>query len=260
MSSDHRSGTSGRGELWWPHGSMPAKAPKNIVIDVLIPALNEEKSIGLVLDELPRGWVRRVVVVDNGSTDRTAAIAREHGALVIAEPQKGYGAACLAGLRYMKEDPPSMVVFLDGDFSDHPGELLRVIAPLVAGDADLVIGSRVVGNREPGALLPQAVFGNQLACALMASLYGYRFTDLGPFRAIDWQVLVGLQMADEDFGWTVEMQVKAARQGIRAVEVPVSYRKRVGVSKITGTIEGTFKAGTKILYTIFQQYIEEKRG
>jgi glycosyltransferase involved in cell wall biosynthesis len=259
MQKGQRPVAAGQGELWWPRQGTVSLPPEKVVIDVLIPALNEDKSIGLVLDALPEGWVRRVVVVDNGSTDRTAEIARAHGAEVVPEPQRGYGAACLRGLRHLAGDPPSIVVFLDGDFSDHPSELPRLVEPILCEEAELVIGSRVIGNREPGALLPQAVFGNWLACALMATLYGYRFTDLGPFRAIEWAALERLAMADEDFGWTVEMQVKAARQGLRAVEVPVSYRKRIGVSKVTGTIEGSVKAGIKILYTIFAQYYEETR-
>ncbi|MFW5967134.1 MAG: glycosyltransferase family 2 protein [Persicimonas sp.] len=224
-------------------------------MDVIIPALNEEKSIGLVLRDLPDEWVRRVVVVDNGSTDRTATVAREHGATVVAELQRGYGAACLAGLRYLEDDPPDVVVFLDADYSDHPEELSRVVEPIVADGVDLVIGSRTLGRREEGALLPQAVFGNKLACGLIAALFGYRFTDLGPFRAVRWRALERLQMRDEDFGWTVEMQVKAAKRGLDAVEVPVSYRKRVGVSKITGTLSGTLRAGHKILYTIFREFV-----
>lgn len=244
-----------RGGVWWPDRRQIE--PPELTIDVLIPALNEEKSLPLVLAALPDGWVRRVVVVDNGSTDSTADVARKGGAIVVEELQKGYGAACLAGLRHLSSEPPDVVVFLDADFSDYPQELPRVVEPIAAGDAQLVIGSRTIGERQKGALLPQAVFGNKLACTLVEALYGYAFTDLGPFRAVTWGALQQIDMRDEDFGWTVEMQVKAARLGIPAVEVPVSYRKRVGVSKITGTIRGTVLAGHKILYTIFAQYRDE---
>ena len=222
-------------------------------IDVVIPALNEEESIGLVLDAIPRPPVRRVVVADNDSTDATAAVARERGATVVPAPRQGYGSACLEGLEYLRRnDPPEIVVFLDADYSDHPEELLRVVAPLLEGRADLVIGSRVLGDREPGALMPQARVGNLVACLLMRFLYGYRFTDLGPFRAVRWTTLESLEMEDPDFGWTAEMQVKALRRGVRVEEVPVSYRKRVGVSKITGTLWGTLRAGQKILWTILR--------
>jgi glycosyltransferase involved in cell wall biosynthesis len=243
-----------RGGVWWPPEQH--SAPRDdVVIDVLIPALNEQESIGKVLAAIPSDWVRRVVVVDNGSTDQTAIIAREHGAQVVFEPQRGYGAACLAGLEYLSGDSPDIVTFLDADFSDRPEELPRLIAPIIDDDVDLVIGSRTIGQSEPGALLPQAVFGNKLACFLVEVLYGYRFTDLGPFRAIRWSSLIDLEMADEDFGWTVEMQVKAAQLHLSAVEVPVSYRRRIGVSKITGTVKGTVLAGHKILYTIFKEYL-----
>jgi glycosyltransferase involved in cell wall biosynthesis len=194
-----------------------------------------------------------MVVADNASRDRTAAVARQGGAIVVAAPVKGYGSACLAGLDWLRRnDPPEIVVFLDGDYSDHPEELPRVVAPILAGDADLVIGSRLLGDREPGALLPQARVGNAVACVLLRLLYGYRYPDLGPFRAIRWQALESLGMRDPDVGWTAEMQVKALRRGLRVAEVPVSYRRRVGVSKITGTVKGTLMAGYKILWTVFR--------
>lgn len=221
-----------------------------------MPALDEEESLPLVLDDIPRNWVRRIVVVDNGSTDATPDIIRESEAELVTEPHKGYGSACLAGLDHLASDPPDIVAFLDADHSDFPGELPRVVGPILADDADLVIGSRTIGAREQDALLPQAAFGNRLACTLLESLYGYRFTDLGPFRAIRWEALQRLGMQDPDFGWTIEMQVKAAKQGLRAVEVPVSYRRRVGVSKVTGTVKGTVMAGYKILWTIFAEYLD----
>lgn len=247
---------SGRGGVWWPDRRELA-TPDNVVIDIVIPALNEEESLPMVMAEIPMRWVRQVVVVDNGSQDRTAAVARALGAVVVTEQQRGYGAACLAGLDHIASDPPDIVVFLDADYSDHPSELPRVVEPILLGDAELVIGSRTIGDRQRGALLPQAVYGNKLACTLVELLYDYHFTDLGPFRAITWSALQRIDMRDEDFGWTVEMQVKAARQRVPTVEVPVSYRKRVGVSKITGTIRGTVLAGTKILYTIFAQYADD---
>jgi glycosyltransferase involved in cell wall biosynthesis len=193
------------------------------------------------------------VVVDNNSEDRTAEVAMEGGAQVVAEARPGYGSACLAGLEYLRaNDPPDVVVFLDGDFSDHPEELPLVVRPILDGGADLVIGSRALGRRERGALLPQARMGNFVACLLVRLLYGHRFTDLGPFRAIRWPALERLGMRDPDFGWTAEMQVKALRHDLSVEEVPVSYRRRVGVSKITGTLKGTLLAGYKILWTVLR--------
>jgi glycosyltransferase involved in cell wall biosynthesis len=220
-------------------------------ISVVIPALNEEASLPLVLAAIPSGVAAEIVVADNGSTDGTARAAREHGARVVPAAARGYGSACLAGIAAL--DAPDIVVFLDADFSDHPEELPRVLSPILEGRADLVVGSRMLGRREPGAMLPQALLGNRLATFLIRLLWGVRFTDLGPFRAIRADALRDLAMADRDFGWTVEMQVKAARRGLRCVEVPVSYRRRVGRSKITGTIRGTLRASHKILATIFRE-------
>jgi len=229
------------------------EAASALSVDVVIPAFNEEVSLPMVLADVPRPPVRRVVVADNLSTDATARVATEGGAVVVDAPVRGYGSACLAGLEHLRaNDPPDVVVFLDGDYSDHPEELPRVIAPILDGRADLVIGSRTRGERERGALLPQARAGNLVACALIRLLYGHRYTDLGPFRAIRWSSLELLGMRDPDFGWTAEMQVKALRHRLRVTEVPVSYRRRVGVSKITGTLEGTVKAGYKILWTVFR--------
>ncbi len=222
-------------------------------VDVVIPAFNEEDSLPLVLRDLPRPPVRRVVVANNNSTDRTEQVARDGGAIVVLAAIQGYGSACLVGLDYLRQhDPPEIVVFVDADYSDHPEELTRVIAPIREHRADVVIGSRILGQRESGALLPQARAGNLVACSLIRLLYRHRYTDLGPFRAISWQALERLAMSDPDFGWTAEMQVKALRHGMRVTEVPVSYRKRIGVSKITGTIKGTILAGYKILWTVFR--------
>ena len=218
-------------------------------IAVVIPALDEEQAIGKVLRDIPEG-ARQVVVVDNGSRDRTAEVARGLGAEVVAEPRRGYGQACLTGIAQL--DRPDIVVFLDGDYSDYPEEMSELVAPLLPGEADLVIGSRTLGQREKGALLPQARFGNWLSTLLIRLLFGVSFTDLGPFRALRFDALQRLAMQDRDFGWTVEMQVKAARLGLRAVEVPVRYRRRIGTSKITGTLSGTLRAGHKILWTIFR--------
>jgi glycosyltransferase involved in cell wall biosynthesis len=218
--------------------------------DAVIPALDEAGAIGGVLDALPRDWIRRVVVCDNGSTDATSDVARAHGALVVREERRGYGSACLRALAALRADPPDVVLFLDADGSDDPAEAESLLQPIVEGRADLVIGSRTLGRREPGALTPQARFGNWLATALIRALYGTRWTDLGPFRAVRWDALEGLRMRDPDFGWTVEMQVKAARAGLRGLEVPVRYRRRIGRSKISGTWGGAARAGTKILGTI----------
>jgi len=234
------------------------------LVDVAIPALNEEASLPLVLaalSALPAGTVRRVAVADNGSTDGTARVARKGGAVVVAAPRPGYGSACLAALAWLRDhDPPDVVAFLDADFSDHPEELPRVVAPILAGDADLVIGSRTRGERERGALLPQARAGNLVACLLIRLLYGHRYTDLGPFRAIRWRALERLGMRDPDFGWTAEMQVKALRAGLSVTEVPVSYRRRVGVSKIAGTVRGTILAGYKILWTVLRYSVGGTEG
>jgi glycosyltransferase involved in cell wall biosynthesis len=239
-----------------PDHALPLPAPGGApapAIDVVIPALDEERSLPLVLADLPRPPVRRVVVADNGSSDGTARVAAAGGAVVVAAHRRGYGSACLAALDHLRRNqPPDFVVFIDADYSDHPEELPRLVAPLLAGDADVVIGSRILGRRERGALLPQARAGNLVACALIRLLYGHRYTDLGPFRAASWRALELLGMSDPDFGWTAEMQVKALRRGLRVMEVPVSYRRRVGVSKITGTLGGTIRAGYKILWTVLR--------
>ncbi len=219
---------------------------------VIIPAFNEADSIEKVIRDIPEHVVREVVVVSNGSTDRTAEYAEAAGATVLHEQRRGYGAACLKGIAYAKTKQPDVVVFLDGDYSDFPNEITALVKPLFEEDVDLVIGSRIIGNAEPGALLPQARFGNWLATRLIRLFWNYRFTDLGPFRAVKFDKLLAMQMQDQTFGWTVEMQVKAAKMKLRCVEIPVSYRKRIGVSKITGTVSGTVKAGYKILSTIFK--------
>ena len=220
---------------------------------VVMPVYNEEASLPLVLGDLPR--VGRVIVVDNGSTDRSAGVARQHGATVISEPRRGYGSACLAGLAAIQSgllsaDIPEVVVFLDGDYSDHPDQLPDLVEPILDGQVDFVVGSRMRGERESGAMLPQALFGNRLACFLMWLFWGARFTDLGPFRAISWESLQQLGMSDQNFGWTVEMQIKSRVAKLRTLEIPVRYRRRIGTSKISGTINGTVRAGYKILYTI----------
>ena len=221
-------------------------------IAVVIPALNEESSIGLVIDAIPRPPVAEIIVVDNGSTDRTEAVARDAGAIVLFESRKGYGNACLVGIHQAIENGADIIVFLDGDFSDYPEELPMLIQPIIEQGYDMVIGSRMIGRREKGAMLPQALFGNWLACTLIRLFWGYRFTDLGPFRAIRADALQRMAMSDPTFGWTVEMQIKAAKLKLKSTEIPVRYRKRLGTSKVTGTVRGTVNASVKILYTIFK--------
>jgi glycosyltransferase involved in cell wall biosynthesis len=216
-------------------------------VAVVIPALDEEEAIGAVLAELPPG-AHRVIVVDNGSRDRTAAVARAAGATVVHEPRRGYGSACLAGIAAAPE--AEVVAFLDGDHSDHPAQLRDVLAPILRGEADLVIGSRARGRRAPGAHPWHAILGTRLCVALMNALIGTRATDLGPFRAITAGALRRLDMRDGGFGWTVEMQIKARRRGLRVVEVAVDYRPRVGRSKVSGTLRGSVGAGAKILGVI----------
>lgn len=225
-------------------------------IQVIIPAYNEESSIGKVLEAIPKDLVTEVIVVSNASTDNTDEVARTKGATVLREEQKGYGNACLKGMNYIaekaKDQQPDIVVFIDGDYSDYPEQMPELVAPILAGKADMVIGSRASGEREKGSMMPQQIFGNWLATTLIRWFYNYEFTDLGPFRAIDYSKLLLLKMEDKTFGWTVEMQVKAARKKLICTEIPVNYRQRIGVSKVTGTIYGSVMAGYKILWTIFK--------
>lgn len=233
------------------------------VIFVVIPALDEEASLPRVLAAIP-DWVDAVYVADNGSADRTAEAAVKGGARVVAARRRGYGSACLAALEVIGSEAdgpgmrgasnlPDIVVFLDADYSDHPEQMDRLVDPILAGDAELVIGSRVMGDRQRGALTPQQRIGNALACRLMRWFWKVRHTDLGPFRAIDYTALGRLAMDDPDFGWTVQMQVRAAKRGVKAIDVPVDYRKRIGRSKISGTIRGVLSAGSKILRVIFRE-------
>lgn len=217
-------------------------------VSVIIPAFNEEESIGKVIADIPKACVQEIIVVDNGCLDQTAEVARAAGARVVREGRRGYGSACLAGIAAL--NAPEIVVFLDGDYSDFPSEMPLLLQPILAGDAEMAIGSRIRGGREKGALLPQARFGNALATFLIQLLFHVHYTDLGPFRAIRYERLLSMDMQDKTFGWTVEMQVKAAKMGLRVCEVPVSYRKRIGQSKITGTLKGTILAGYKIITTI----------
>ncbi len=224
------------------------------IIDVIIPAFNEETSIAHVINDLPRNIVRNIIVCNNNSTDKTSEVAKSNGAIVVMETKAGYGSACLKGIEYckMQEIPPEIIVFIDGDYSDHGEELSMLIEPIIHNQFDLVIGSRALGNKETGSMQPQQIFGNWLATTLIKYIYKYEFTDLGPFRAITWQALINLDMKDTNFGWTVEMQVKAAKQKMKCKEVAVNYRRRIGVSKVSGTIKGSFMAGYKILWTIFK--------
>jgi glycosyltransferase involved in cell wall biosynthesis len=229
------------------------------MISVIIPVLNERESIGLVLRDLPRRLVGQVIVVDNGCGDDSAAIAARAGAQIVRQPSRGYGAACLAGISAL--DPRAdVVVFLDGDYSDFPEELEDLVAPILRGEADLVIGSRVMKRENRGALLPQAYWGNKLATFLIRCFWRFSYTDLGPFRAVRRTSLRALDMRDRSFGWTVEMQIKALRAGLRVKEIPVRYRKRIGRSKISGTLGGTLSAGAKILLTIFKYGLMTGQG
>ena len=228
-------------------------------IKVIIPAFNEEKSIAKVIAEIP-DFVEEIVVVNNNSTDQTAQVATKAGANVLTEKSKGYGYACLKGIDYLsqKDKTPDILAFLDGDFSDFPQELTKIIQPIIEGSVDFVVGARVKELRASGSLTPQQVFGNWLACFLMKILYQSSFTDLGTFRAIRWETLENLKMSDKTYGWTIEMQLKVLRQKISYQEVPVSYKKRIGVSKVSGTVKGTIFAGVKIIGWIFKHYLSKK--
>lgn len=223
-------------------------------VSVIIPAFNEENAIGNVLADIPKHIVTEIVVVDNNSSDKTTENAKKGGATVLYETKQGYGAACLLGIAYFKniEIKPDIIVFLDADYSDYPEELEKIIEPILAKKADMVIGSRALGKRDAGSMTIPQIFGNWLATRLIKLFYNVKFTDLGPFRAITWEALMALEMKDKTYGWTVEMQVKAAKMGLISVEVPVTYRNRIGVSKVSGTVKGTILAGYKILTTIFK--------
>ncbi len=223
-------------------------------IVVIIPAFNEENAVGIVIREIPKHLVAEIIVVNNNSNDQTAQIAKEAGATVLNENRQGYGWACLKGIDYCKQQNilPDIVVFMDADHSDYPEEMSEVIKPIIEQNFDMVIGSRALGKRERGSMTPQQIFGNWLATNLIKIFYGVTYTDLGPFRAITFEKLIAMKMQDTTYGWTVEMQLKAAKMKLKVVEVPVNYRSRIGVSKVSGTLKGTIMAGYKILSWIFK--------
>ena len=225
-------------------------------ISVIIPALNEEKSISKVINSIPK-YVSEIIVVDNGSTDKTSKIAMSKGALILFESKKGYGHACIKAIEFLKFNPPNIIVFLDGDYSDYPEEMDLLIKPIIKNKYEFVMGARIKELREPGSMTLQQVFGNFLACFLLKVLYGVNFKDLGPFRAIKWESLQKLKMKDKTFGWTIEMQLKAIKHKLKYLEVPVKYRNRIGKSKISGTLTGTIMAGYKILLWIFKYYFKK---
>lgn len=224
-------------------------------IRVIIPAYNEEQSIGHVVRDIPQDWVIETIVVNNNSTDKTVENAQQAGATILTEKRPGYGFACLKGIDYLKnhKDKTDIVVFLDGDYSDYPEQLIDLVQLIIKENNDMVIGSRALGKREKGSMTIPQVFGNWLATTLIKLFYDMKFTDLGPFRAIKYDQLLALEMKDQTYGWTVEMQVKAAKKGFKCTEFPVKYRKRIGVSKVSGTVKGTILAGYKILGTIFKE-------
>jgi len=227
------------------------------IIKVIIPAINEEKSIAKVLKEIPE-IVSEVILVDNNSSDNTAEIAKQNGAKVIKESKKGYGYACLKGINELINNPPDILVFLDGDYSDYPNELNDIVKPIIDNKVDFVIGSRIKKWREKHSMTPQQIFGNWLSCKLMQFLYDSKFTDLGPFRAIRWNTLMNLNMHDKTYGWTIEMQLKILKKKLSYTEVPVHYKKRIGISKVSGTFKGTIFAGLKIIGWIFKYYFSKK--
>ena len=229
----------------------------NTIISVIIPAYNEQDAIAKVIKDIP-SFVHEIIVVSNNSTDHTFKNAKNAGATVLQEPKKGYGYACLKGMHYIKQQTtkPEIIVFLDGDYSDHPEQLPEIIAPILHQNIDFVLGARVKEYRETGAMTPQQIFGNGLATFLMKLFFNAKFTDLGPFRAIKYTSLLALEMEDKTYGWTVEMQLKVLKQKMSYVEIPVKYRNRIGVSKVSGTLKGTIFAGVKILSWIFKYSVK----
>lgn len=221
---------------------------------VIIPAFNEQESVGCVINDIPKDLVDQIIVVNNASTDLTEENAIKAGATVLKQPIRGYGNACLKGMEYVAglTTKPDVIVFCDADYSDHPEHLDQLIQPIISEDVDLVIGSRAKGNREKGSMTIPQIFGNWLATRLLRLIYRVKFTDLGPFRAIKYDKLLELEMKDKTYGWTVEMQLKAAKKKFKCVEIPVDYRKRIGFSKISGTVKGAIMAGYKVIWTIFK--------
>lgn len=228
------------------------EARNNIV--VIIPAFNEENAVGKVIRDIPKSLISEIIVVNNNSNDATRSKAEIAGATVIDEPVQGYGNACLKGISYINNfaTEPDIIVFIDADYSDYPSEMTELVRPIVNEDYDLVIGSRALGKKQKGAMTPQQIFGNWLATRLLKLLYNVKYTDLGPFRAVKYKSLLELNMQDRTYGWTVEMQLKAAKHNMKITEVPVNYKKRIGFSKISGTVKGTILAGYKIITTIFK--------
>ena len=228
--------------------------PKGRKIYVIIPAYNEQDAIAKVINDISKTLVTEIIVGNNNSKDQTALVAKNAGATVVDAPQAGYGNACLAGINYLrnKAQKQDIIVFIDGDYSDYPEEIPDLINPIINSKADLVIGSRALGNKEKGSMTLPQEFGNWLATRLIAFFYKVKFTDLGPFRALDWENLMLINMQDKTYGWTVEMQIKAAKLNLRCTEVPVKYRKRIGVSKVSGTLKGVILAGYKIIWMIFK--------
>ena len=235
--------------------SISVSAFKEMIVDVIIPAFDEENAIGKVINDIPKDLVREIVVCNNASKDRTETVAKQAGATVLLEERKGYGYACLKGIDYLRakgEQQPDILVFIDGDYSDYPEQIPELLDPILNNDIDMVIGSRALGDRQSKSMTPQQVFGNWLSTKLMRLFYNAKFTDLGPFRAIRFNRLLELGMSDKTYGWTIEMQIKAIKMGLNYTEVPVNYRPRIGFSKVSGTLKGTLMAGYKIINTIFK--------